>query len=99
MHKSKRQLIELVEQKDLEISEKNATFHGYLDKIVSFFWLQFSLSFRLRWHNFALTYFLMDLKVNLTDRAADREARISELEAELARSQATCARLSQVGFA
>ncbi|KAB5544461.1 hypothetical protein DKX38_012573 [Salix brachista] len=66
MHKSKRQLIELVEQKDLEISEKNATFHGYLDKIV-----------------------------NLTDRAADREARISELEAELARSQATCARLSQ----
>ena len=40
----------------------------------------------------------MDLKVNLTDRAADREARISELEAELARSQAACARLSQVGF-
>ena len=47
MHKSKRQLIELVEQKDLEISEKNATFNGYLDKIVSFFWLLFSLSFRL----------------------------------------------------
>ncbi|KAF9677029.1 hypothetical protein SADUNF_Sadunf08G0064800 [Salix dunnii] len=66
MHKSKRQLIELVEQKDLEISEKNATFNGYLDKIV-----------------------------NLTDRAADREARISELEAELARSQAACARYSQ----
>ncbi|KAJ6987460.1 nuclear-pore anchor [Populus alba x Populus x berolinensis] len=66
LHKSKRQLIELVEQKDLEISEKNATFNGYLDKIV-----------------------------NLTDRAANREARISELEAELARSQATCTRLLQ----
>lgn len=35
LHKSKRQLIELVEQKDLEISEKNATFKSYLDKIVS----------------------------------------------------------------
>lgn len=66
LHKSKRQLIELVEQKDLEISEKNATFNGYLDKIV-----------------------------NLTDRAANREARISELEAELARSQATCTRILQ----
>ncbi|XP_011012854.1 PREDICTED: nuclear-pore anchor [Populus euphratica] len=66
LHKSKRQLMELVEQKDLEISEKNATFNGYLDKIV-----------------------------NLTDRAANREARISELEAELARSQATCTRLLQ----
>lgn len=40
----------------------------------------------------------MDVKVNLTDRAANREARISELEAELARSQATCTRLLQVGF-
>jgi hypothetical protein len=36
LHKSKRQLIELVEQKDLEISEKNATIKSYLDKIVSF---------------------------------------------------------------
>ena len=35
MHKSKRQLIELVEQKDLEIGEKNATIKSYLDKIVS----------------------------------------------------------------
>jgi hypothetical protein len=35
LHKSKRQLIELVEQKDLEISEKNATMKSYLDKIVS----------------------------------------------------------------
>jgi nucleoprotein TPR len=45
LHKSKRQLIELVEQKGLEISEKNATFNGYLDKIVSCFWLLFSLAF------------------------------------------------------
>ncbi|KAF5728160.1 nuclear-pore anchor isoform X1 [Tripterygium wilfordii] len=66
LHKSKRQLIELVEQKDLEISEKNATIKSYLDKIV-----------------------------NLTDSAAQKEARLSEFEAQLARSQATCARLSQ----
>jgi len=40
LHKSKRQLIELNEQKDLELSEKNATMKSYLDKIVSFsaFW-------------------------------------------------------------
>ena len=36
LHKSKRQLIELNEQKDLEISEKNATIKSYLDKIVSY---------------------------------------------------------------
>ncbi|XP_059661908.1 nuclear-pore anchor isoform X2 [Cornus florida] len=34
-HKSKRQLIELLEQKDLDISEKNATMKSYLDKIVN----------------------------------------------------------------
>ncbi|KAE9584981.1 putative nucleoprotein TPR/MLP1 [Lupinus albus] len=34
LHKSKRQLIELNEQKDLEISEKNTTIKSYLDKIV-----------------------------------------------------------------
>lgn len=32
--KSKRQLLELVEQKDIEIAEKNATIKCYLDKIV-----------------------------------------------------------------
>ena len=35
LHKSRRQLMELVEQKDLQISEKNATVKAYLDKIVS----------------------------------------------------------------
>lgn len=35
MRKSKRQLIELVECKDLELSEKNANIKSYLDKIVS----------------------------------------------------------------
>lgn len=35
LHKSKRQLLELLEHKDLEISEKNATIKSYLDKIVS----------------------------------------------------------------
>ncbi|KAL3614899.1 hypothetical protein CASFOL_040560 [Castilleja foliolosa] len=34
-HKSKRQLMELLEQKDLEVSEKNATIKSYLDKIVN----------------------------------------------------------------
>ncbi|XP_059455352.1 nuclear-pore anchor isoform X2 [Corylus avellana] len=66
LHKSKRQLIELVEQKDLEISEKNATIKSYLDKIV-----------------------------NLSDNAAQREARVSEIEAELARTQASSSRFSQ----
>ncbi|KAF5949025.1 hypothetical protein HYC85_014982 [Camellia sinensis] len=66
LHKSKRQLIGLLEQKDLEISEKNAAVKSYLDKIV-----------------------------NLTDSAALREARVNEIEAELARSHASCTRLSQ----
>jgi len=35
LHKSKRQLMELLEQKDAEISEKNSTIKSYLDKIVS----------------------------------------------------------------
>ena len=35
LHKSKRQLLELVEQKDTEISEKNVTIQSYLEKIVS----------------------------------------------------------------
>ncbi|BFG28578.1 hypothetical protein CerSpe_148520 [Prunus speciosa] len=66
LHKSKRQLIELVEQKDLEISEKNATIKSYMDRIVY-----------------------------SSDNAAQREARLSEAEAELARTKASCARLSQ----
>lgn len=35
-------------------------------------------------------------KVNLTDNAAQKEARLSETEAEMVRVQATCTRLSQV---
>ncbi|KAG6625188.1 nuclear-pore anchor-like isoform X1 [Carya illinoinensis] len=66
LHKSKRQLIELVEQKDLETGEKNATSKSYLDKIVK-----------------------------LSDTAAQRESRLSEIEAELSRAQATRSRLSQ----
>ncbi|PQQ16945.1 nuclear-pore anchor isoform X2 [Prunus yedoensis var. nudiflora] len=66
LHKSKRQLIELVEQKDLEISEKNATIKSYMDRIVY-----------------------------SSDNAAQREARLSEAEAELARTKASCTRLSQ----
>lgn len=66
LQKSKRQLVELLEHKDLEISEKTATSKSYLDKIV-----------------------------NLTDNAASREARLHDIETELARSQAACSRLSQ----
>ncbi|KAK1578573.1 hypothetical protein Q3G72_031364 [Acer saccharum] len=66
LHKSKRQLMGLVEEKDLQISEKNATIKTYLDKIV-----------------------------NLTDNAAQKDARRAETEAELARSQAACSRLLQ----
>ncbi|WVZ01618.1 hypothetical protein V8G54_027687 [Vigna mungo] len=77
LHKSKRQLIELNEQKDLELSEKNATMKSYLDKIVSFsaFW------------------FLV--LVHLSENAAHKEARLSEVEAELARCRAACSRLEQ----
>ncbi|KAM7532425.1 hypothetical protein LguiB_035835 [Lonicera macranthoides] len=66
LHKSKRQLIELLQHKDLEISEKNTTIKAYLDKIV-----------------------------NLTDGAALREARLSDIEADLARTNASSARLLQ----
>ncbi|KAI9161249.1 hypothetical protein LWI28_015729 [Acer negundo] len=66
LHKSKRQLMGLVEEKELQISEKNATIKAYLDKIV-----------------------------NLTDNAAQKDARRAETEAELARSQAACSRLLQ----
>lgn len=41
---------------------------------------------------------LLMVKVNLTDNAAEREARLNEGRAELARSKAACARLSQVSF-
>ncbi|KAL6974118.1 hypothetical protein U1Q18_028301 [Sarracenia purpurea var. burkii] len=66
LHRSKRQLIELLGQKDLEISEKNSVITSYLDKIV-----------------------------NLTDSAALREARLNEIESELARSHSSFTRLSQ----
>ncbi|CAH8258672.1 unnamed protein product [Arabidopsis lyrata] len=66
LHKSKRQLMELLEQKDAEISEKNSTIKSYLDKIVK-----------------------------LTDASSEKEARLAEATAELARSQAMCSRLSQ----
>ncbi|KAH7848388.1 hypothetical protein Vadar_002210 [Vaccinium darrowii] len=66
LHRSKRQLNELLEQKDLEISEKSAAMKSYLDKIV-----------------------------NLSDNAGLKEARLSEIESELARSHAACTRLSQ----
>lgn len=41
-------------------------------------------------------YCCVALKVNLTDNAAMREARLRDAEAELARSIGSCARLSQV---
>lgn len=38
------------------------------------------------------------IKVNLTDNAATREAKLCDAEAELARSAAHCARLLQVQY-
>ncbi|XVE99034.1 hypothetical protein REPUB_Repub03eG0161700 [Reevesia pubescens] len=35
LHKSKRQLLEMIEQKDLDIADKNAAIKSYLDKIVN----------------------------------------------------------------
>ncbi|XP_077232792.1 nuclear pore anchor [Tasmannia lanceolata] len=35
LHKSKRQLLDLLDQRDSEIAEKNTTIKGYLDKIVN----------------------------------------------------------------
>lgn len=47
-HKSKRQLLELLEQKDIEISEKNITIKSYLDKIVSSFFQVVLFTWKLR---------------------------------------------------
>lgn len=49
LHKAKRQLIELNEQKDSEHSEKSATIKSYLDKFVS---ICFSACFGLVWFGF-----------------------------------------------
>lgn len=38
------------------------------------------------------------LKVHLSENAAHKEARLSEVEAELARCRAACSRLEQVFF-
>ncbi|XP_062012161.1 nuclear-pore anchor [Rosa rugosa] len=66
LHKSKRQLMEIVEQKDEDISAKNCTIQSYLEKIVK-----------------------------SAENAAQREARLSEAEAELARTKDSCTHLSQ----
>ncbi|KAL6196869.1 hypothetical protein ACLB2K_032482 [Fragaria x ananassa] len=66
LHKSKRQLMEIVEQKDEDISAKNVTIQSYLEKIVK-----------------------------SAENAAQREARLSEAEAELARTKDSCTHLSQ----
>lgn len=84
-----------MEQKDLEISEKNATIKGYLDKIVSFC-CNAILSRVSKSDMFPLLHLIVIVKVNLTDNAVEREARLNESEAELARSRAACTRLSQV---
>ncbi|RDY07361.1 Nuclear-pore anchor, partial [Mucuna pruriens] len=99
-HKSKRQLLELNEQKDLELSEKNATLKSYLDKIVSFsaFWCWFDcLGDVFCCNNVDLfcCVSMMLLKLHLTENAAHKEARLSEVEAELTRCRAACIRLEQ----
>ncbi|KAG9439272.1 hypothetical protein H6P81_019437 [Aristolochia fimbriata] len=66
MHKSKRQLLELLEQKDLEIGEKNSLIKSYLDK-----------------------------SAKLSDDITSKEVKLRDIEAESARCNAVCARLSQ----
>ncbi|KAM5586916.1 nuclear-pore anchor [Rosa sericea] len=66
LHKSKRQLMEIVEHKDEDISAKNCTIQSYLEKIVK-----------------------------SAENAAQREARLSEAEAESARTKDSCTHLSQ----
>jgi nucleoprotein TPR len=97
LHKSKRQLIELVEQKDLEISEKNATLKSYLDKIVSCSHCLCRLCKQCGVINlFCFHFWFVIVKVNSSNSSGQREARVSEMESELARSQAACARLKEV---
>lgn len=48
LNKSKRHLLELLEQKDAETREKNATIQSYLDKIVSQFTLTLFLIYECR---------------------------------------------------
>lgn len=66
LHKSKRELLEVVEQKSTELNEKNNSIKIYLDKIL-----------------------------NLTSDRGALEAKIHEIEAEIARSHAAQARLQQ----
>ncbi|KAK1257262.1 Nuclear-pore anchor [Acorus gramineus] len=66
LHKSKRQLLELVELKDAEIGDKNGLIKDYVDKIV-----------------------------DLSENRAQKEARLHDIETELERCRAACARLSQ----
>ena len=89
LHKSKRQLMELLEQKDSEISEKNANIKSYLEKIVS----EAASITLLLIKEGLICYYVYQVK--LTDASSEKESRFAEASAELARSQAMCFRLSQ----
>ncbi|WZZ67059.1 hypothetical protein YC2023_078429 [Brassica napus] len=89
LHKSKRQLMELLEQKDSEISEKNSNIKSYLEKIVSD-----AASITLLLIKEGLISYCV-YQVKLTDASSEKESRFAEASAELARSQAMCFRLSQ----
>ncbi|GFS36627.1 nuclear pore anchor [Actinidia rufa] len=95
LHRSKRQLIELLEQKDLEISEKNAVIQSYLNKISSVTG-QVLMNASLQSSKAAEKSGGGNMwEVNLTDSAASREARLNEIESELSRSHASSTRLSE----
>ncbi|XP_074591609.1 nuclear-pore anchor-like isoform X2 [Curcuma longa] len=66
LNKSKRHLLELLEQKDAEVREKNTTLQSYLDKTN-----------------------------NLVESAAEKKARLLDLEAECARTRFTCNHVNQ----
>ncbi|CAA7392158.1 unnamed protein product [Spirodela intermedia] len=84
LHKSKRQLLELVEQKDVEIGEKNVTIQSYLDKIEKEL-----ISQHNGWLNEELTVKvnnLIELRRTHMDYEAETSAKITDLESQLSES-------------
>lgn len=72
LHKSKRQLMELLEHKDSEISEKNSTIKSYLEKIVSEAYLFLLILFCFHRLNFTLVPFLrLSLQTLVRKRSLD----------------------------
>ncbi|KAK3034319.1 hypothetical protein RJ639_032659, partial [Escallonia herrerae] len=87
LHKSKRQLIELLERKDSEISERNATIKSYLDKIEKELierhnvWLNDELTAKVN--------SLMELRKTHGEFEADMSAKLVDAEKKLNESSSS----------